>query len=175
MSENCTICDKIEKGVGVIYKDDSVAVIIPPEIVCDGHLMAVPLAHHAIFENVADDICAKISDVANKTSVVLVDALKCTGTNLLVQSGKPAGQKFSHAGINIIPRFDNDNINLSWSPKSLSEEDFSMVELKLKKACEGLFVKRQENIRVFDENKAEKLDSLGTEKNHLIEHLKRIP
>ncbi|HOI18242.1 MAG TPA: HIT family protein [Candidatus Woesearchaeota archaeon] len=175
MSEKCIICDRISEGLGVVYSDNDIAIIIPPEIVCDGHLFVTPIKHHSIFENLPDDVCANLCDIANKASLVLVDALKCTGTNLLVQSGKPAGQKFSHTGISIIPRFDNDNLNLVWTPRSLSEEDFSMVELKLKNACGGLFVKKEESKKVFSEGKTEIIDSSENKENLMIKHLDRIP
>ena len=48
--------------------------------------------------------------------------------------------------INVIPRKENDGINLQWKPKQLTQEEMSTVELKLKEQIENIGVGKIEPI-----------------------------
>ena len=43
--------------------------------------------------------------------------------NILQNNGETAGQTILHYHIHLIPRYDNDNVNLSWKKSSLEENE----------------------------------------------------
>ena len=76
--------------------------------------------------------------------------------------------------INIIPRKENDGINLQWQPKQLSEEEVSTIELKMKEEISN--TKVGESPKIKQEKKAEPIpEKISDEENYLIKQLRRIP
>ena len=74
----------------------------------------------------------RLFTVATNLSKVIYEATQAKGTNLLVQSGQSAGQVVPHAGVHIIPRFENDDVALAWNPLKLEQKDFLEVQNKIK-------------------------------------------
>ena len=131
---DCVICQIIEGSVPSkkVYEDDEVIAFLDFNGASPGHTFVVPKAHHPIFEQAPDDLVGKLFSIANKISTALFETLPIQGTNIFVTNGVSAGQSVAHFVINVIPRKDEDNINLQWKPKQLSEEEMSTVELKVK-------------------------------------------
>ena len=88
-------------------------------------------------------------NLVNKLSSILFDSLNAQGTNIFVANGQAAGQLIPHVVVNIIPRFNNDKLNLFLEHKKTSEEDLDNILNKIK-----------EKINIFDEAFLEK----GSEK-----------
>ena len=91
-----------------------------------------------IGEPVPDKEVGRLFQVSNKISTAIFESLGVQGTNIFVANGIPAGQTVAHFTINVIPRRENDGINLQWQPKQLSEEEMSTIELKLKEQTKNI-------------------------------------
>ena len=171
----CKICVMSEKGeLKKIYEDAKVIVALAPEPVSDGHVLVMPKKHYPIIEQIPDYDIAYMFDIANKISISLFEALQVQGTNIFVENGIAAGQKYSHFMIHIIPRMPNDGINLEWAPKQLTEEEMSTIELKVKEqiGVVGNFEEeKKEAVKVDKERETMTSD----EENYLIKSLRKIP
>jgi len=115
-----------------------------------GHCFVMPKNHYPIIEQVPDIEIGRLFQVSNKISSAIFECLQIQGTNIFIANGIPAGQTVAHFTINVIPRKDNDGINLQWQPKQLSEEEMSTVELKLKEQTKniGHFEKEEKKAKV---------------------------
>lgn len=170
----CKICAMIESGeLKKVYEDEKIVAVLAPEPVSDGHIWVMPKKHYPIIEQIPDYEVGSIFSLTNKISISLFEILKVHGTNIFVQNGVAAGQKYSHFIVSIIPRMPNDNINLSWQPRQLTEEEMSTVEIKIK-----------ENIRTvgyFEKEKPKPVDldgkseMLSDQEDYLVKSLRRIP
>ncbi len=160
----------------MLYEDDTVYAMLPEKPATLGHIWIIPKKHYPIIEQVPDYELSPLFKVANKLSSVLFETLKIQGTNLIVQNGIAAGQKFAHFIINIIPRKENDNLKLEWKPKQISEEEMSTTELKLKDQSKNIggFIKETPKEPISLSQKREVLD-YSSEENYLIKQLHRIP
>lgn len=58
-------------------------------------------------------------------------ALKCDGFNIVQNNGEPAGQTVFHFHMHLIPRYEDDQVGLTWNPGSLTEEDKEEVLRKV--------------------------------------------
>ena len=132
--EGCIVCQVIENKIPSkkIYEDDLVMAVLDFNGANPGHCFVMPKNHYPIIEQVPDKEIEKLFQVSNKLSVAIFESLGAKGTSIFIANGIPAGQTVAHFLINVIPRKDNDGINLQWQPKQLSEEEMSTVELKLK-------------------------------------------
>ena len=107
----CEACELI-KGEEKIYEDDKVFAVLAKNPANYGHIWVVPKEHYTIIEQVPDFVMAHIGVVTNKISMALFESMKIQGTNIFIQNGVAAGQNIPHLIVHIIPRFENDGINL---------------------------------------------------------------
>ena len=112
--------------------------------------------------------------VVDKMSASLFDLLGCQGTNLLIQSGKEAGQVSESLAIRIIPRFENDSLNLKWTPKPASPEELdglvkSFKDLEENNKKTEMFEQQQKEIQ-----KKKEPETLSKD-NYLLKSIRRNP
>ena len=164
MSKGCIICQIASGEIPSkkVYEDDSVMAVLDVNGSNPGHCFVFPKQHYTIIEQIPDMEVAKCFNAANKVSTAIFEGLKVQGTNLFVTNGIAGGQTVAHFTINVVPRKENDGINLQWNPKQLSEEEMSTVELKLREAANKIAVsgnqesksvvsQQQSNFIVLDE------------------------
>ena len=159
MGKKCEICEIIKSKKGKLYEDDKIIAFIAPRPCTAGHVMIAPKEHHPILEQIPDFIVGEMFAKANKISMATFETIGAEGTNLLMQNGIAAGQKHNHAVLHVIPRRENDGLNLLWKPRQLSEEEMSTVELKVKKETEGVGAFEQEEEKPVEEEKPEKIET----------------
>ncbi|MDP3765630.1 MAG: HIT family protein [Nanoarchaeota archaeon] len=138
--ETCIVCQIIGNKVPSkkIYEDELVMAVLDVNGANPGHCFIMPKSHYPIIEQVPDMEIGRLFNVSNKISSAIFESLGAQGTNIFVANGIPAGQTAAHFTINVIPRKENDGINLQWQPKQLSEEEMSTVELKLKEQTKSI-------------------------------------
>lgn len=132
--ESCLVCQIVDGSVPSkkVYEDEKIVAVLDVNGASPGHCFIIPKKHYPIIEQVPDEEIGKMFQISNKLSSAIFEGLKVEGTNIFVANGIPAGQTVAHFMINIIPRMQNDGINLQWQPKQLDEEEISTVELKIK-------------------------------------------
>ena len=168
----CRICEKIgnEKEFK-IYEDDILSAFLEEKPVVPGQITLLPKQHFPILEHIPDRSINHLFTIANKLSTALFDSIGCHGTNILINNGIAAGQKHSHFILNIIPRTEEDNIDLEWQPKQLSEEELSTTELKLKEHTTNIGIIEKEKEKPIEIEK--KNNVIKGKDNYLIKQLRR--
>ncbi|MEK6984561.1 MAG: HIT family protein [Nanoarchaeota archaeon] len=174
--ESCIVCQIIGSNVPSkkVYEDELVLAVLDVNGANPGHCFVMPKNHYPIIEQVPDAEIGRLFQVSNKISSAIFEALGAQGTNIFVANGIPAGQTVAHFTINVIPRKENDGINLQWQPKQLSEEEISTVELKLKEQTKniGHFEAEEKKPRM----QAPKQISISKEEDEYFEkQLRRVP
>lgn len=167
----CLVCQQIEQKIGVLFEAADVVAMLSPTPAVAGHVLVVPKAHHTILEQVPDAIVGSMMTVANRISIGLFEGLGCQGTNMLVPNGLPAGQTTPHTAMHVIPRNENDGLDLLWAPKQLNDEVMSAVEAKLKEEL----AKKPEAPKVEAPKPKKEELALDDEENYLLKSLRRIP
>ena len=174
--DGCIICQIIANNIPSkkIYEDELVMAVLDVNGSNPGHCFVMPKNHYPIIEQVPDIEIGMLFQVSNRISSAIFDSIGAQGTNIFVANGIPAGQTIAHFTINVIPRKENDGINLQWQPKQMSEEEMSTVELKLKE--------QTKNIGHFEEEvKKTKIESPKTkflsedEEEYFSKQLRRVP
>lgn len=150
--DTCLVCQIVENQIPSkkVYEDELVMAVLDVNGANPGHCFIMPKNHYAIIEQVPDIEIGRLFQVSNKISSAIFESLGAQGTNIFVANGIPAGQTVAHFTINVIPRKENDGINLQWQPKQLSEEEMSTVELRLKEQTKniGYFEKEEKKARI---------------------------
>jgi histidine triad (HIT) family protein len=173
---SCLVCQQIEKKIGILHETKEVIALIDPEPAVAGQLLVVPKKHHVILEQVPDWVMSQLFSVANKLSIALFEGLGAHGTNLLIPNGAPAGQKVAHIGLHIVPRAENDGMNLQWAPRQMAEDEMGTIEMKVKDELKSGIKFELSEPKPKEEVKEKKAEyKMTEEENYLIRSLQRIP
>lgn len=174
--EGCIICQIAANKIPSkkIYEDDAALAILDVNGSNPGHCFVMPKNHYPIIEQVPDAEIGRLFQISNKISSAIFDSLGAQGTNIFVANGIPAGQTIAHFTINIIPRKENDGINLQWQSKRLTEEEISTVELKLKEQTKniGHFEKEEKKAKV---NAPKQVILSDEEEEYFTRQMRRVP
>lgn len=181
----CELCDILagESKAAVLYEDETTLIAVRDNVLTPGQITVFPKHHIPILEMVPENILSHCAALANTVSVAVFEMLGAKGTNIIVRNGLGAGQNIPHFGIEVIPRQENDGLNLQWEPKQLMEDEMDrtfvllkdeLVALQEQKEKPKIAEKSEEKKEVVSEPKEEKI----TEKekpNFLLKSVKRIP
>src|SRR3989344_2973439 len=182
----CEHCDIIESknASEIIYEDNEVVVAIKDLVLTPGQITIFPKEHFTILELVPDHILEKCVSIANKVSIAIFDSLGCQGTNFLVQNGLGAGQIVPHFSIEVIPRIENDNLNLRWDTKPLPEAEMETTVMTLEKTLqemdqEILAGKAAGEKPILEKSEVNKIDADAAKEknrdNYLLKSIRKIP
>jgi len=176
--EGCLLCQIVENRIpsNKIYEDDQILAVLDVNGASPGHCFVIPKNHYPIIEQVPDEELGNLFVVSNKISSAIFENLKVQGTNMFVANGVPAGQTVAHFMINVIPRLENDGINLQWKPKQLTEEEISTVELKLKDQIKDMGIVKIETPKKSGAVKETAMQqAIDDEDDYFVDQLRRIP
>ena len=168
---DCVFCQLIQKKANVLFEDEKALVMLSPEPVAPGHVIVLPKEHAPIIEAVPDFIVGDMFKVANKIGVAVFEALGAQGTNILIQNGQPAGQKHNHTILNVIPRFENDNLQVGWQPKPSDEGELSSLESKIKDETKNVGLFEREKPKPVELEKPKEMPK----EDFRLKHLRRLP
>ncbi len=114
-----------------IYEDDDFRVILDASPAAFGHALILPKKHYANIFEIDPTLLQKALPLAQKVALAVKEVFKCDGINIQQNNGAAAGQTVFHFHIHIIPRYDDDGINLNWPQKEVSDEEQQNICKKL--------------------------------------------
>lgn len=111
---DCIFCSiaKGEKPSYKLYEDNNTIAFLDINPVSNGHLLVVPKQHFENIFDVPNDILANLSRTFSAMANLCRDKLGATGVNILNASGKDAQQTVFHLHFHIVPRYENDGLDL---------------------------------------------------------------
>ena len=133
MENNCIFC-KIANGEipsATVYEDEDFRAILDLNPASKGHTLIIPKKHAANLFELPEETAEKVLPIAKKLGARLKEGLHAAGLNVVQNNGEAAGQTVMHFHMHLIPRYNNDTVNVKWVPGTLTEDD--------KKEILGLF------------------------------------
>lgn len=130
--DDCIFC-KLANGdipTNALYEDDIVKVIFDLGPASDGHVLILTKDHFDNIYSLDDATAAHIFQVAVKIADAMKVALDYEGLNIVQNNGTAAGQTVFHFHMHLIPRYENDTVNIEW--KSGEADEKKIAELKEK-------------------------------------------
>ncbi|MDO8628340.1 MAG: HIT family protein [Nanoarchaeota archaeon] len=129
----CPFCLIAQKKIPsyIIYEDETSIAILDIKPANPGHLLVLPKQHVPILSALPEQESNKLLQLANQLGKALYDVIKPEGTNLFIANGTAAGQTIQHAMIHIIPRYHNDQVNMQWEGKPITEEKLENLKQQL--------------------------------------------
>ena len=134
--EKCIFC-KIAAGdipAATLFEDEDFRVILDLGPASKGHALILPKAHYANLYEMPDELAGKAMILAKKMVTVLTKALDCDGFNVVQNNGESAGQTVFHFHMHLIPRYEGDQVGLTWTPGTLEADVKEEILQKVKSA-----------------------------------------
>jgi histidine triad (HIT) family protein len=132
MNDDCIFC-KLANGVIPVeglYEDDVVKVILDASPAALGHALILPKSHAENVYRLDDEVVAHVAKVAKKIAWALKLAVGADGINVLQNNEEAAGQTVMHYHVHVIPRYNGDSVNVSWTPKDDNHAEEILAKVK---------------------------------------------
>ncbi|AIG65533.1 HIT family protein [Weissella tructae] len=96
-----------------VYEDEDVLAFLDLSQATPGHTLLIPKQHVADIYGYDEDLAARVLTKIPVVSRAIRDSDPAIiGLNVLMNNGAPAGQSVFHSHVHLIPRYENDGLNL---------------------------------------------------------------
>ena len=132
--DNCIFCKLANKDIptNIIYEDEKFTVILDASPATKGHALILPKNHAANIYELPDEDAADIFVLAKKLATKMTEILHCDGFNIVQNNGEVAGQTVFHFHMHLIPRYEGDQVGITWKPGELTDEMKEEILAKVK-------------------------------------------
>ena len=125
VNKDCLFCRIVEGDIPAvkIYETQDILAFFDAFPAAKGHCLVIPKGHYESIDFVPDNVISSIFTLAKKIVRLQKKIFNINDVNLLQNNGREAGQTVFHMHLHIIPRFKNDNVNLSWKENAYENDN----------------------------------------------------
>ena len=122
----CIFCQisQHEIPANIIYEDSNFIAILDISQATKGHTLVMPKVHFDNLLEVPAEISNQLLEVTNSVASLLILKLSVLGCNILSNINEVAGQTIRHCHIHIIPRYQDDDLEINFKP-----HDYDLKEI----------------------------------------------
>jgi histidine triad (HIT) family protein len=122
--DECIFCKIInkEKDNMVFFENDYVIAMLDSNPVVQGHSLIIPKKHSRNNIDIEESSLIEVIKVVKLIASTLMKKLNANGFNIISANEKSAQQTVFHTHYHIIPRFDNDGMDLGFHVEKASIE-----------------------------------------------------
>ena len=131
---DCIFCKIVagELPATIVDQDDRTVAFMDISPATRGHALVVPRRHwHNLLEIAPDDLRATVL-AAQRLAARVVERLGADGVNLLNSCGPAAWQTVLHFHVHVIPRYDDDPLQLPTRPQEADQDELAQVAAELR-------------------------------------------
>lgn len=99
----------------IVYEDDLVIAFLDIQQTTKGHTLVVPKVKYLNIFDIPDETLCHLIKVTKMLATKIKDVFNADGINLLNNNNEAAGQTVFHYHMHIIPRYINDDFNISFT------------------------------------------------------------
>jgi len=131
--DNCIFCMIVNGDIPStkLYEDEDFIVIMDIGPANKGHAILIAKEHAANLFEMKEETLAKVLPVVKKVGGAIMKTLGCDGMNILQNNGKASGQTVFHYHMHMIPRYDNDTVNVNWPTQSYADGEAAELAKKI--------------------------------------------
>jgi len=173
---DCLFCKIINEVIPTtkIYEDSNSLAILDIAPASQGHVIVMPKKHYQFLFQLPENEMLSLMKAVNFLSEIVVNTTESHGLSVVLNMGPAAMQRVPHVAFNLIPRHEDDNLNLEWDRKEAKKEDIQKMAEKIKARVSHAVAKRETEASVLIKEKDEKkMKEEKTEAEHMLKHVKR--
>jgi histidine triad (HIT) family protein len=118
MADDCLFCRIVagELPATVVDSDERTIAFMDINPATRGHALVVPRAHATDLLTIDPEDLAACARAAQRLAQRMPERLGAAGVNVLNSCGAAAWQTVFHLHLHVIPRYDDDPLELPWVP-----------------------------------------------------------
>jgi histidine triad (HIT) family protein len=131
---DCIFC-KILRGElpgQVVDEDEHTVAFMDINPWTRGHAVVIPRRHAKNLYEIDDEELARTAVAAKRLALKMRDNLDCDGINLINSCEPAAWQTIFHLHIHVIPRYDDDPLQLPTRPQPAEPEELAQVAAEIR-------------------------------------------
>lgn len=130
---DCLFCKIVagELPATIVDQDDRTISFMDINPATKGHALVIPREHASDLLAVGEDDLGACMAAAQRLAKKAQDRLGADGVNLLNSCGAAAWQTVFHFHVHVVPRYDDDPLELPWTPKPGDEEEIKAAAAEL--------------------------------------------
>jgi len=134
MADDCVFCRIVNGEIpsAKLYEDNTVMAFLDIMPVNKGHTLVIPKKHYELLTDIPVAEFEKLMRELHKLTTAVVKATKAEGFNIFMNNKKVAGQVIPHAHFHIVPRYDNDGIDIKWPSRKYEDGEIDKLKSKIK-------------------------------------------
>jgi histidine triad (HIT) family protein len=134
MAEDCIFCKIVagELPSEMVQEDEHTVAFMDLNPWTRGHALVIPRTHSPNLYEVGDDDLRHTSSAAKRLALRMKKRLRCDGVNLLNASEPAAWQTVFHFHVHVIPRYDDDPLQLPVRPRPVEQAELAEVAAELR-------------------------------------------
>jgi histidine triad (HIT) family protein len=134
MAEDCIFCKIVagELPSEIVREDEHTVAFMDINPWTRGHALVIPRSHSPNLYEVGEDDLRHTSSAAKQLALRMRERLRCDGVNLLNASEPAAWQTVFHFHMHVIPRYDDDPLQLPVRPRQAAQAELAEVASELR-------------------------------------------
>ena len=134
MAEDCIFCKIVagELPSETVQEDDHTVAFMDINPWTRGHALVIPRNHSRNIYDVDEEALRHTTAAARRLSLRMRQRLGCDGVNLLHACEPAAWQTVFHFHMHVIPRYDDDPLELPVRPQQAKQEELARVAAELR-------------------------------------------
>jgi histidine triad (HIT) family protein len=134
MAEDCIFCKIVagELPSEIVREDEHTVAFMDINPWTRGHALVIPRNHSPNLYEVGEDDLGHTSSAAKQLALRMRERLRCDGVNLLNASEPAAWQTVFHFHMHVIPRYDDDPLQLPVRPQQAAQAELAEVASELR-------------------------------------------
>lgn len=109
----------------IVYRDEQVIAFVASHwwINNPGHVLVMPTAHIENIYDLPDELSAKIHAVSKQVALAFKETYPCQGVSTRQHNERAGSQDVWHYHLNVFPRYENDNLYLTYDKNRLASPE----------------------------------------------------
>ena len=134
MAEDCIFCKIVagELPSETVQEDQHTVAFMDVNPWTRGHALVIPRNHSPNIYEVGDEDLRHTAIAAKQLAVRVKERLRCDGVNLLNASEPAAWQSVFHFHMHVIPRYDDDPLELPVRPRQAEPDELAAVAAEIR-------------------------------------------
>ena len=134
MADDCIFCKIVAGEIPAerVDEDEHTIAFMDINPWTRGHALVIPREHSRNLYEIADDDLARTASAAKRLALRMKERLGCDGVNLINSCEPAAWQTVFHFHVHVIPRYDDDPLQLPTRPQEADQDELARVARELR-------------------------------------------
>ena len=132
--EDCIFC-AIASGDGpaeIVDSDEHTVAFMDINPATRGHALVIPRAHSTDLMDISEEDLARTNSAARRLAARMDETLSPAGLNILTCCRPAAWQTVFHFHLHVVPRYEDDPLELPWVPKPGDPDEIAAVARRIR-------------------------------------------